>query len=71
MVQEASMKGVPIIPGFEELDVGAHRWGKGCEEERERKSLPRLVPHVHLHDTEMRENIRRENMRKWMYMTPR
>lgn len=50
MVQEASMKEVPIIPGFEELDVGTHMWGREGRE----KSLPRLIPHVHLHDTEMR-----------------
>ena len=38
------MKGVPIIPGFEELDVGAHRWGKGCEEEREKKPSQTCTP---------------------------
>ena len=60
MVQEASTKVVPIIPGFEELDVGTHTWGKGCEKEQEeRKRLPRRIPQVHLHDTETNSKERK------------
>ena len=35
------MKGVPIIPGFEELDVGTHMWGR---EGREKKSSQTYTP---------------------------